>query len=625
MARHFGIAFKLTLVLLALCALMLGGAGWLAYVRGKAASEAATIAELHASALEKQDSIRDWLEGNLADFGHLARAPRFAAGINAVSSTRDVQAAGAVLRRFAEDLRFTAEARKDYTGLFVMEPEHGRIIAATDPALRGRDNEQWPYFIEGRLRPSLTHLHEDPAEIRPEALVLSAPIRGDDGRLLGVLAGQLDMAELDKIVRRRAGLRRTDDAYVVEAATGFVTVPRLAGDADRAPGRWKSEASRRCLERRDGLTIAEDYRGVPVLAVHRWMPAYQMCLIVQLDQVEAYAPIQRFGRELASAGIPALAGAGVLATLLARRVSRPVRRMRRAAARIEHGEQGMRLPVTSSDELGQLAESFNRMAAALAERERQLRDYGTELERRVAEKTAQLAERAAELARSNQELERFAYVASHDLQEPLRMVASYTQLLGRRYKGRLDADADDFIAFAVDGASRMQDLINDLLTYSRVGTRAKPFEPTDCEAAVDRALANLRAAGEECGAVVTRDPLPAVSADASQLVQLFQNLIGNAFKFRTDAAPRVHIGARDDAAAWTFSVRDNGIGIDPRYHDQLFAMFKRLHTRKEYPGTGIGLAICKKIVERHGGRIWVESQPGRGSTFCFTLPKTRVP
>jgi len=233
---------------------------------------------------------------------------------------------------------------------------------------------------------------------------------------------------------------------------------------------------------------------------------------------------------------------------------------------------------------------------------------------------ANLLDKVEELNRSNEELGQFAYIASHDLQEPLRMVASYTQLLSRRYKGKLDADADEFIAFAVDGASRMQRLIQDLLTYSRVGTKGQDMLDVSSEDALQQALINLRGAIEDSGALVTHDPLPAVLADEMQLVQLFQNLVGNAIKYQSPGIPKVHISAaRNGPHKWVFSVKDNGLGIDPQYFEKIFGMFQRLHKREEFAGTGIGLAICKKIVERHGGSISVESEPGNGSTFQFAL------
>jgi len=225
----------------------------------------------------------------------------------------------------------------------------------------------------------------------------------------------------------------------------------------------------------------------------------------------------------------------------------------------------------------------------------------------------------AEMQRSNTELEQFAYVISHDLQEPLRMVSSYTQLLARRYSSKLDPDADEFIAYAVDGAKRMQILLQDLLEYSRVGTRGKPFALVNCEHVVQQAMANLKIAIEESGAAVSCDVLPTVLGDEGQLVQVFQNLIGNAIKFRRDEPPLVRVSARRRNSMVTFSIEDNGIGISSQHGQTIFEIFRRLHTREEYPGTGMGLAICKKIAERHGGTISVVSQPGKGSIFHFSV------
>lgn len=225
-----------------------------------------------------------------------------------------------------------------------------------------------------------------------------------------------------------------------------------------------------------------------------------------------------------------------------------------------------------------------------------------------------------ELARSNRDLEQFAYVASHDLQEPLRMVATYTQLLAEKYQGKLDADADKYIHYAVDGALRMQTLVRDLLAFSRVGRQGRNRQLTDCATILRTVQANLQTSIQETGARVIYDGLPTIEADSSELVQLFQNLIGNAIKFRGTERPNVRITAQKKRAQWVFSVSDNGIGIAPEHADEIFVIFKRLHTRAEYPGSGIGLSICKKIVEQNGGRIWVEPRSGPGSTFRFTWP-----
>lgn len=276
------------------------------------------------------------------------------------------------------------------------------------------------------------------------------------------------------------------------------------------------------------------------------------------------------------------------------------------------------------DEVGMLTDAFNQMLIYMEKRDAALVEANRSLSAEVRErKRAQelLAEKIRDLAQSNAELEQFAYVSSHDLQEPLRMVTSYAQLLERRYRSQFDEDGLEFLHYIVDGAKRMRQLIDDLLSFSRVGTQAKALSPVSSEAALNAALANLSLSISESGAEIKREPLPVVLADQSQLTQLFQNLIANAIVYRrADEPPRIQIRAEKKDRQWQFAVKDNGIGIAPEHHERIFVIFQRLHGRGEYPGTGIGLAICKKIAERHGGRIWVESEVGKGSIFYFLLP-----
>lgn len=247
----------------------------------------------------------------------------------------------------------------------------------------------------------------------------------------------------------------------------------------------------------------------------------------------------------------------------------------------------------------------------------------TDLSYRLKTYQQELTERKKiqeELERSNADLERFAYLASHDLQEPLRMVTSFTQLLAKRYQGQLDSEADRIIGFAVDGAKRMEALIRDLLTYSRLSVQGKSFDPIKCEEVLDLTLNNLQLLIQETGTSICRNPLPTIRADESQLVQLFQNILSNAIKYRSNKPPEITVGAKAANGQWLFYFQDNGIGINPQYFGRIFDIFQRLHTREKYPGTGIGLAVCQKIVNRHGGKMWVESEPDQGSTFYFTLP-----
>jgi light-regulated signal transduction histidine kinase (bacteriophytochrome) len=275
----------------------------------------------------------------------------------------------------------------------------------------------------------------------------------------------------------------------------------------------------------------------------------------------------------------------------------------------------------------ELAEYRDHLEVLVKQRTGQLERANAQLKLEVSErKQAQdnLLLTTEDLQRSNRDLEQFAYVASHDLQEPLRAVAGYVRLLEKRFADKLDAKGLEYIAGAAEGAQRMERLITDLLAYSRVGTRGATFAPTDLNAALRNALHNLQVSIKTSQAKLTTDSLPVLAADAAQMSQLFQNLVGNALKFHGESPPEIRIAALPQEGRWVLSVRDNGIGIAPQYFNRIFQIFQRLHTRKRYAGTGIGLAICKKIVERHGGAIWVESQPGQGATFFFSLPDRTV-
>lgn len=451
----------------------------------------------------------------------------------------------------------------------------GRIVAATAPVSTEAPLDSFA-MVRRTGTPHLEDVAPAPETQGRLSVRFSAPIFGPQGEFRGVVATRVPLDNLRTIFEQEGRLRYGEDTYdwLLLKQDGTVISERTPAQ-DANGGRTKvtllSQARAAADREHPGFVEEAHHRrgnsvvtGYARTRGYRDFHGFDWTVLFRLDHEQVYAPVDRL--------IWMVGGIGFLIVL----------------------------PLTA----------FGVWASWELGRER------NDLVRARHE----LEESVAELGRSNAELQQFAYVASHDLQEPLRMVGSYTQLLAKRYKGKLDADADEFIAYAVDGANRMQRLIQDLLAYSRVSTKGRQFAPISADTALNYALDNLRNAVKESGAVVTRDPLPTVTADELQLALLFQNLISNAIKFSGGRPPRVHVSAERSGDAWRFAVRDHGIGLDPQYADRIFVIFQRLHTKDEYPGTGIGLAICKKIVERHGGHIWVESEPGNGATFFFLIP-----
>lgn len=485
------------------------------------------------------------------------------------------------------------------------------------------------YFLLARDTGKFTVGEYQIGRITRKALVnMAFPVETPDGRsLAGVVYVALDLKWLNQLAAR-ADLREGSTLTVLDrkgvillhygqATEGQDVIGVSLASEAAAKDVLKSGAEGSLLARGPD-DVQRLYAFTPLSRTGGLPDAF---VIVGMPIEVAYATANRLlAQNLAFLGVVSLLAFVAAWAFGDFFVLRQVRGLVLAAQRMRHGDLTARSGVTYTlGELGELARGFDEMAVALEQRVADLQQTKEELRRLNEELEQRVIERTTELKRSNEDLEQFAYVASHDLLEPLRMITSYMQLLQQRYGPQLDGNANEFIGFALDGGTRMQRLIADLLAYSRVGTRGRPFEQVDLAEIFRRARQNLEVAIQENSAQVTADALPVVPGDPVQLAQLFQNLIANAIKFRGEAPPRVHLRAVREGAGWHVFVRDNGIGISRQDFERIFVIFQRLHHRDKYPGTGIGLSICKKIVERHGGRIWVESSPGHGSTFHFTL------
>ncbi|NOU90796.1 HAMP domain-containing protein [Paenibacillus sp. LMG 31460] len=437
-------------------------------------------------------------------------------------------------------------------------------------------------------------------------ILFSAPVMNKKKQLEGVIYGTVTLKTIDKLMEQfRYG--DSGESYLIDRNGYLVTESRFKGNWKRLEFQLNSDILERSKQGIQATSTYESYRGKQVFGTYQLVNNGKWIAVNEIERDEVY---RTFNRQLIVMLIIiciVLTFGFILMLRISYHIEHPVQHLLKGVQRLKQGDYHYKIDYSSMKsapvELLQLCEAFNQMS-------QNIQDNELELKRQKED-----------LAGSNAELEQFAYVASHDLQEPLRMVASYVQLLAKRYQGKLDQDADDFIHYAVDGAQRMQNLINDLLAFSRVGTKGKELKSVDFEEVLHHVLTNLQHAIQESDALVTHDPLPTLLVDPTQMVQLLQNLVGNAIKFRdANRAPIIHIGIKQQNNEWLFSIRDNGIGFDPKYRDRIFLIFQRLHNKTKYQGTGIGLSICKKIVERHGGKIWVDSEVGHSTTFYFTLP-----
>ncbi len=433
------------------------------------------------------------------------------------------------------------------------------------------------------------------------ALTLSIPVKQ------GILAGYLNLAILNSVIAKvKIGLHGY--AWITDRDGTIIAHPNKSFISQRTKVKYLS-GIQQALHDNEG-TFEYHVEGSDRLGSAVIVPQTHWIVAVTQPVEEAYASLKKIRTILLTGTSAALALALLIALSSLKKTLQPLSQLTEHSQRIAAGDYHLTLPPKHYREINELAQNFHVMVEAVKGRENRLR-----------ETEEQLKKMNAELQRSNQELEQFAYVASHDLQEPLRMVASYTKLFEKRFKEQVDEKADTYIQYIVGGATRMQDLINDLLVYSRISTQAEPLQLTESQAILNNVLASLEAAIQESGALVTHNDLPEVRADALQLERMFQNLIANAIKFRGEDPPRIHVSTQSTGNEWLFCVQDNGIGLEPQYKDKIFVIFQRLHSRRAYPGTGIGLAICKRIINRHGGTIRVESEPGKGAMFYFTLPK----
>jgi signal transduction histidine kinase len=603
--RFRSIKAKLTFCLLAVSVVPILFLSYVAFRTAKEEIRQEILGHLSGAVSLKRDSIEQWYQERRAQVLLIPRDPDFEGQAlvllgAAVESRRELEAYRVVDRH----MRPFISPDGFYDEVFLMDVA-GQIIYSTNPDQEGTYKTNRPYFKEGMRDLYIQNMYHS-ITIGRTTSTIALPIR--QGRQpVGVLAFRLRVNRLHEIMRSYAGLEPEGDMYLVNNQNYFATDP--AGHTGYAMERVNySEPVRRCLEDHGGAGELVSYHGREVLAAFLYMPEYRLCIVGELATETAYQPVSHMQRLMILLTGSTLAAVMLIAFFVSTSISRPILELTALTTRAAAGDMDQAIQSDLRDELGTLAQSFNTMLA-------------------------NLRRRTQELARSNADLEEFAYVVSHDLKEPLRSVSGFIELLNRRYRETLDGTARGYVDRSLVGAERMKALIDDLLLYARTSTGPRALERVDTHALVKEVLSALTKSVREADARIELSPLPVIQAEPAQISRLFQNLIANAIKFRRDEPPAIRVSAEVEPQpgprrgpgpgeqVWRFSIQDNGIGIEPEYAERVFQVFKRLHSHEEYPGTGIGLSICKKIAERHGGRIWLESRPGVGTTVHFTIAR----
>ncbi len=603
------------------------------YFVAKQAIEKRVKAQLETATVLKENHINDFIKREVEDIEAVAREKALIDNFLGALKANDNQEESGIYR---ENIKQLLEEKLAYKGNFLelsVLNLYGKIIVSTNEAQNGKFKSGEDYFIGGKRERYFQNFYYD-IDLQHPVMTIATPIKDGREKVIGVLAGRLNLDKISDVMIERAGLGETGETYLVNKFNLLVSKSRFVKEIEFKKV-IHTEEVKDCLKGNNGYCHYNDYRGTPVVGVYKWLPEREICLIAKIDKKEAFMSINKLKFITLLIGTGSVFLAVIIGLFLTQPILKPIIKLRDATKTISKGNLDTKIEVKSKDEIGQLAISFNQMVEDLNEttvsRDSLMKEVAV---RKKAEETMKrlnmdLESTVAKLGRANNELKDFVYIASHDLREPLRKISSFGELLSTSLKDKLNDDNKENLDFMIDGAKRMQQMIDALLTCSRVTTKGVDFETVDLNQVVEELCAiELAVKIEETGAkIVTPERLHNVNCDPAQIRQLIQNLIANALKYqKKGAVPEITIRSSvADNSMVRVEVADNGIGIEEQHFKNLFVMFRRLHSRREYEGTGIGLAVCKKIVERHGGNIGVSSTYGEGSTFWFTLPASKTP